>query len=342
MVSVSPRTALIAGLLLVEPAYLLTSSTANFMKKHVQRTIAFCAYKLRCTWRDIWGEKGLSAVPEELLVDIVKALEWRDILHIRQTSRRLNSISRSTSVWRSVVESVPPRLLWLERPIKTYSSQELERLFLRRQRAIAGYEALTNGATPRWRTIKVKDPPERKTMDVVPGGRWLLVPNARGSILYYDLDAHDSPAHVLIPKKPANCLTKMSIDVDSTCSYLRFNLALVFYFLRQPDYRIEVWQVDLVLDELGQGIGLRADRQASFKQEPPGLCDTLSLLGDNLAFTVFYKAHLAVYTVLVDWRSAKGSHYSKRILYPSSRHSACLLPGNVLMSATSNSIMLVP
>ncbi|TFK63530.1 hypothetical protein BDN72DRAFT_319377 [Pluteus cervinus] len=313
MASITPQTAIITGLFLVEPALLLTSSAATFTKKRVQHTMEFCAYKARCIWRDIYGDTGLSDLPEELLVEIVTMLEWADILRIRQTSKRMNSISQSLAVWRNVVESVPPRLLWLERPIKTYSSQELERLFLRRQRAVAGYEALADGGAPRWRTIKIEDPPETPCMDLVPGGRWLLTSNARGSISYHDLNAPDSPGRILTPAKPANCLTKMSIDVDSTASYLRFNIALAFYLLRQSDYRIEVWQVDLVLDQHGQGTGLRAVCQVSFKQEPPGICDSLSLLGESLAFTTFYKDHPAVYTVVVAWRSVQGSDYQKQI-----------------------------
>ena len=111
----------------------------------------------------------------------------------------------------------------------------------------------------------------------------------------------------------------MSIDVDSTSAYLRFNLALVFYFLGGSDHQIEVWQVDLALDEFGQGIGLRAGCQASFKQEPPGLCDGLCLRGDNLALAVIYEAHLASYIAVVDWRSVQGSDYPKRLLYPTNR-----------------------
>ncbi|TFK68087.1 hypothetical protein BDN72DRAFT_64586 [Pluteus cervinus] len=179
-------------------------------------------------------------------------------------------------------------------------------------------------------------------MDVVPGGRWLLVPNAGGSILYYDLDAHDSCARVLIPEKQYNCLTEMSIDVIPACSYLRFNLALAFYFPRSSGHQLEVWQIDLVLDEHGQGTGLSACCQASFQQEPPGLCDSLSLLGDKLAFTTFYQEHPAVHTVVVDWKTVQGINHPKRVLHPSSRYSTRLLPGDVLIAANSCEIELIP
>ncbi|TFK64557.1 hypothetical protein BDN72DRAFT_262059 [Pluteus cervinus] len=167
----------------------------------------------------------LSPLPEELLVEIVKVLEWGDILRIRRTSKRLNAISRSLSVWGAMVKNVPPQMLWLERPMKTYSAAELERLFLRRRRAEAGYEAIANRGLPRWRTIEVEEP-VMLPFDIVPGGRWLLVPNKKGRILYYDLDQQDRPGRVLVPEKGFLCSPQMSIDVDFTSPYLKFNLAV--------------------------------------------------------------------------------------------------------------------
>ncbi|KAF9479318.1 hypothetical protein BDN70DRAFT_786505, partial [Pholiota conissans] len=86
-------------------------------------------------------------LPLELLSEILKYAEWKDILRIRQTCRWLNNASRARDIWDSIFRRLvltclenkvePPHL---ECPPETYASSELEYVVLRWTSAQLGWE----------------------------------------------------------------------------------------------------------------------------------------------------------------------------------------------------------
>ncbi|TFK60976.1 hypothetical protein BDN72DRAFT_850049 [Pluteus cervinus] len=177
---------------------------------------------------------------------------------------------------------------------------------------------------------------------LLPGGRWLLISTHIGSVLYYDLDALEVTANVLIPEQPFQCTTLISPDLDTTSPTLRFNLAFSKQNLDDSTSKepLEVWQVDLVSDDTGRGVGLRAICLKSFYSEPPGYIHSLSLRGTNLAYSLNYSGRPM--TVVVSWKSIDGPNYLKRIFSPSGAKCARLLPGDLLFSASKDGVCIPP
>ncbi|TFK62081.1 hypothetical protein BDN72DRAFT_964789 [Pluteus cervinus] len=329
-------------LLAVEPGIILTRAIATFLHHQTRRFLFLSLRNARCLARQWTGERGLLLLPDELLTEVVTQLEWQDILHVRQTCQRLNFASRSLFVWRSIVERASPELLWLECPISTYSSNDLEFLFLRRKRAEVGYKMVSKGLAPRRQVIPLSLKDIAGPAHLVRGGRWLLLATYHGAIVYYDLEAESPVSRALTPEHEEGALISIAVDMDSTSPTLRFNLAVSRNFsIGRGDLRgvVEVWQVGLVLDGNNLGVGLHAERLASFDQEPPGRCRRISLLGEQIAMTIFYMSHSEVYTVCVAWRSVPGPDYPKRILHPSIE-AMCLLHPDVLLSIQTDGIKL--
>jgi hypothetical protein len=135
-------------------------------------------------------------------------------------------------------------------------------------------------------------------MHLVQGGRWLLAISDTGSVSYFDLDTFDPITQsVLTPDQFPNLTgiwTHMAIDVDRDSAFLAFNLALSFCIsdrntLTHPtQHSIQIWKVMLLRDDRQRGIGLAAERLASFPQEPLiSRVYSLSLRGPHLALAVF-------------------------------------------------------
>ncbi|TFK62079.1 hypothetical protein BDN72DRAFT_407106 [Pluteus cervinus] len=330
-------------LLTVEPGIILTREIATFLHHRTRRLLFLCLRNARCLARQWTGERGLLRLPDELLTQVVKQLEWQDLLQIRQTCQRLNYISKSLSVWRRVVEREPPGLLWLECPIGAYSSNHLEFLFLRRQRAELGYEMVAKGAEPRRQVIPVSMRDIAGPAHLVRGGRWLLFATHTGSIVYYDLEVETPVAQTLTPEHGDDDLVMIAVDMDPTSPTLQFNLAIsrrsTNPTIDTPKDMVEVWHVGLVLDRNEHGISLRAERLASFDQEPPGWCCKISLLGEQLAMTISEMHDRTLYIVAVSWRSIRKRDYPKRIIHPATEQ-MCLLQPNVLLMAAKDGIHL--
>ncbi|TFK64614.1 hypothetical protein BDN72DRAFT_901438, partial [Pluteus cervinus] len=218
------------------------------------------------------SENQLFWLPDELLLEIAMELLWRDILSWRQTCKRLWDITKSSDIWRSLVDKESRQTFWLELPIKFYTSEELEHHFLRRKSAEARYEKAEKNLVLSQRTLPIKMALPLDSAFLVPGGRWLLISTSRGSVNYYDLNSEDDTGRELIPERYDKRRSSMCIDVDLTSPALKFNLALTnldyTQFMHDRQAAIEVWQVDLVVDAQGKGIALNAKSRASFLQEP--------------------------------------------------------------------------
>jgi hypothetical protein len=81
------------------------------------------------------------------------------------------------------------------------------------------------------------------------------------------------------------------IDIDRASPFLAFNIAFSFCsFGVTPgprEHRIQVWHVDLVLDEQQLGVGLTCKHVATFPLETDiYFLNDLSLLGPHVAFSV--------------------------------------------------------
>ncbi|TFK64192.1 hypothetical protein BDN72DRAFT_280278 [Pluteus cervinus] len=201
------------------------------------------------------------SLPDELLIEIAKEASWRDILTLRQTCRRLMDITKSSKVWRCLASREFRQTLWLESSSESYSAEELEVLILRRKRADHTYEIARDGDILPQRILPITAEKHHNLVCLVPGGRWLLISNKDGTISYHDINSGDCAGHELIPATTQSRLPgSISVDVDLDSPVLKFNLALFRfeYPLNSEDF-IEIWQVDLVVDERGKGVGLTAN-----------------------------------------------------------------------------------
>ncbi|TFK69848.1 hypothetical protein BDN72DRAFT_583049 [Pluteus cervinus] len=210
----------------------------------------------------------LLSCPTELLVEVVKNLPCLDILRARKTCKHLYEITKSLEVWRHVVVQEPRQKLWLERPVDTYTSEELELLALRRVSVEIGYDNLVQGVRPHQHTISTIGRAVESTK-LVPGGRWLFVATTRGGIFYYDLDDKECIPHPFIPDQSTLCKTAMAIDVDISSPYLKFNFAAGVTeqtLFHNAKTRVQVWEVTLLLDDHGRGIGLQGEYLATIEE----------------------------------------------------------------------------
>ncbi|KAG2022340.1 hypothetical protein CC2G_000099 [Coprinopsis cinerea AmutBmut pab1-1] len=70
-------------------------------------------------------------LPHEILVEIMKRLEWRDVLAIRRCSHFFYSLSKEREVWVSILENDLdtriPRPFYLPKPLEHCSSEDLEK-----------------------------------------------------------------------------------------------------------------------------------------------------------------------------------------------------------------------
>jgi len=252
----------------------------------------------------------------------------RYLLH--QTCTALYEASKTRSIWLNfcqgyLVPSVTsPQLLHPERPLWKYNSQELEFLFLRLQGAEIGLRGDNN---PPAQSQRVATMNRAVRMHLVEGGRWLLVVSKTGSVTYLDLDSPTITETILISDQIDNPTPvvemQIVIDMDRASSFLAFNIAFSFCSfggIRGPgEHKIQVWHVDLDLDEQQLGIGLTCKHVATFPLETDiYLVYALSLLGPHVAFSVRCVGYIQlVKTFVVDWDRANGkSNYPRLLIHP--------------------------
>ncbi|EFI27115.1 hypothetical protein CC1G_14940 [Coprinopsis cinerea okayama7 len=72
----------------------------------------------------------LTHLPLEILMEIMKHVEWNDVLSLRRCCRALHSVSKDRDVWLSLLRrycnTVIPRPFFLSKPLELYSSEDLE------------------------------------------------------------------------------------------------------------------------------------------------------------------------------------------------------------------------
>jgi hypothetical protein len=221
-------------------------------------------------------------------------------------------------------------MIHLERPIELYTSEELEFLLLRLEAAEFG-QRTKDKCPSRVREVAIMETGISECTHLVEGGRWLLVASlSTGSVTYFDLDASPITESVLIPDQHPSLdimmWTHMAVDVDRDSAFLAFNLALSFCTPDTVTYPtqhcIQIWKVVLVLlhDAQQRGIGLAAERLASFPQEPLiGSVQSLSLSGPYIALSVFCReSEYPERAFIIDWLQANGdtTDYRRRLVTP--------------------------
>ncbi|PPQ84033.1 hypothetical protein CVT25_000579 [Psilocybe cyanescens] len=310
----------------------------------------------------------LITLPAELLTEILKLLAWKDVLQVRGVCRFLAEATRTRYIWTHLVnEHVlanphPPRL---ERPIETYSSQELEHLLLLWKSADRGLEASTLQPSRERTFVGVKTGYGTRTgngpygasdklIHLIKGGRWLLVVEQTGAVSCYDLDAETISGVRLIPDQMEfgnNSRVLMTLDYATHSPVLEFAIALSLQdgapweeSLTSIRYRrtVQIWRVDVALDDTRHAVGLTATFLASFPHRPEILgVMSLSLLGPMIAFTSITDEE--TYAFVVDWTQANGNslEYPWRVVQRTMPQGYIhLLPGSRLLVASSNSFSL--
>ncbi|KIM36610.1 hypothetical protein M413DRAFT_448969 [Hebeloma cylindrosporum] len=307
---------------------------------------------------------GICELPVELLTTILEHLDWKDVLRIRKVCKTLQEVSKTRSVWLNLCHphlfptATAPRSLYLERPIKLYTSHDLELLFLRLKSSDIGWK--TDDKFPA-RRRQIVTTNIAKCMYLVEGGRWLLVVSVTGSITYFDLDASTPTESLLVPdqfdlpvpyrfRPKSEAKVAMAIDRDNDSAFLAFNLLVSFSSSRNYDPKaqvVQIWRVALSLDDQHQGIGLTAERLASFPLETCiGAVSCLSIHGPHVALSLISVDHEDCHlTFIIDWKQADGDQtdYPRRLVHPpDAREPAALhlLPGNKLITVAHDGVMV--
>ncbi|CAA7268982.1 unnamed protein product [Cyclocybe aegerita] len=291
--------------------------------------------------------RGLAALPLELLTEIMKELEWRDILYVRQTCRRLSDASKARPVWLNLFKTYSEHLLFplqLEGPLENYSASQLEDMILRWKRAERSYAMDSEIVDGREIEIALDEDQHVNIMHLVKGGRWLLLVLSNGSIRYCDLECEDVVSHPLVPHPFNNdeteAIVRFSIDMLSTPT-LTFNIAIAFRDVISDEAInfLQVWQVSVVLDGQGRGMELQSCLLSFFVQSSGGQVPSLSISGQRLAYSfVTLDRRLPCYVFVVHWPSVDSltTPFPQRMFtVPVGMGEVCLLPDHKLLLASS-------
>ena len=179
-----------------------------------------------------------------------------------------------------------------------YTDRELEHLVLRWQSGKAGW-ALTQ---PRIRQFSLPKDYFNCT-HLIEGGRWLIFATLYGSVKYQDLNASGdvSDSVTLVPTlfdEEIIVNTRLCVDMDPDAEYLTFNLGIMTSPRRQRDHPefpnpprfarwIQVIRVTSDVDENGEVTGLRAECLARFREEYLCGCDSFTLRGHYVAYSLY-------------------------------------------------------
>ena len=250
-----------------------------------------------------------------------------------QTCQRLRDASLGRPIWLGLVQwyssTIQPRPFIPEKPLELYTDRELEYLVLRWQSGKAGYLL-----KPKRRDFSISDR-SLQGSHLLEGGRWLIFAALDGSVKYYDLHSQSEsldpvtllPTHFNIDSVTINLL---AVDLDPDAEYLTFNLASVTSLVNvkrgtnppQEARWIEVNRVTPYWDENGNVKGLRADRLACFREEHSCFCDSFTLRGRCVAYSLQTFRPLPTFRdgetiVIVDWTSADPTSliYPRRLIW---------------------------
>ena len=178
-----------------------------------------------------------------------------------QVCRRLNVITHEHSVWLSLFlrysSSSEERNFYLEKPLHQHSSNELERIILRRNAVDRCWPR--DDIPPTLHKKFVVDDVGAHCSHLLKGGRWFIAGTFSGSVQYFDLDAEIIVGRTLIPSpyedEGVEAWMRISVDLDVDSPYLSFNIAAFWYrtdrrpgdqnYGRRQLCPVQVWHVSV-------------------------------------------------------------------------------------------------
>ncbi|KAG2009457.1 hypothetical protein CC2G_012392 [Coprinopsis cinerea AmutBmut pab1-1] len=250
----------------------------------------------------------LSHLPPEILVEIMKHIEWNDVLSIRRCCRTLHSVSKDREVWLSLLrrycDTVIPRPFFLSKPVELCSGDDLE---ARVVQWWTGWEGLQS--TVQTFTMDDSIPDIWGPLCPLPGDRYFLYKTNDGSIYYCNPSQADGPMHLLLPSPyPNDPCVSVSVAIDvigtqnidpesslpSASSFENRLFPPVFRLAAVRRSTVEIWEIRPEVQ--GEAIVYSARLLKSFVDNSETQC--CSLLGDHVAYTLH---PLRGGTKIVDW-----------------------------------------
>ncbi|KAG2009515.1 hypothetical protein CC2G_012439 [Coprinopsis cinerea AmutBmut pab1-1] len=256
-----------------------------------------------------------SHLPHEILVEIMKHIEWNDVRSLRRCCRTLHSVSKDRDVWLSLLrrycDTVIPRPFFLSKPLVLCSSEDLEARIVNWW---TGWEGLRPDTTQTF-TTDGRIPGIWGPLCPLPGDQFFLYAGLDGTIFYCDPRQPNFSMHVLAssPYPPnsrvdicvaLDLLSTQDIDgvptVSSEYSFEHRLFPPVFRLAVCRDDRrtgsVEIWEIRAQMDATAS-VGYSAHRLKSFVDDTQATC--CSLLGDHVA----YGTRAARTTRIVEWTS---------------------------------------
>ncbi|KAG9018556.1 hypothetical protein FRB90_011441 [Tulasnella sp. 427] len=156
------------------------------------------------------SESPIANLDTDVLVDVFSYLHPLDLLTVRQTCQSLNRLTYTRSLWINAVKAINPLspALPAANPLTSLSTSELEALALRPYR----FSKNILQKEPQVKAVKVIScPPEENVYSrlhkLLPGGRWLLRADNKGSLKLFDLHGDASQL---------DCVSELMIDGEIT------------------------------------------------------------------------------------------------------------------------------
>ncbi|KAG2009469.1 hypothetical protein CC2G_012402 [Coprinopsis cinerea AmutBmut pab1-1] len=267
----------------------------------------------------------LSHLPPEILVEIVKHIEWNDVLSIRRVCcRTLHSVSKDREVWVSLLrrycDTVIPRPFFLSKPVELCSGDDLEARVVQWWTGWGGLQSTVQTFTADGSIPDIWGP-----LCPLPGDRYFLYKTNDGSIFYCNPGQPDAPMHLLLPSPcPQDpCVDVcVAIDVLGTQNInLESSLPSASSFehrLFPPVFRlavvrsssttdsVEIWEIRPEVQ--GEAIVYSARLLKSFVDNIRTTC--CSLLGDHVAYGLpsLGGTKIVDWTAVADGRPVLGIH----------------------------------
>ncbi|EFI28771.1 hypothetical protein CC1G_13796 [Coprinopsis cinerea okayama7 len=256
----------------------------------------------------------LTNLPEEMLVEIMKNLEWDDILTIRQCCRSLYRLSRERSIWVHIFQrysdTVFAQPFFLPKPLECCSSEVLE------NRVVSWWsrwKKITKGSydVPRHSFDEKAIPNLTGPLLPLPSGHYLYA-SPDGTIFHGDLCRPGLGMRMFIPSPFAgaafNVETRVSIDLHSgrdTGAYTSgFPTIFSIAVTRQPGIQlpgvVEIWKVT---SELAVLTGYSSRLCQSITEDSQIRIGSCSILGEHVAYMA--NTGTSNFVAVVDWTVAR-------------------------------------
>ncbi|KAG6834946.1 hypothetical protein H0H93_006184 [Arthromyces matolae] len=260
-----------------------------------------------------------TRLPQDIIMEIFRHVEWRDLLHVRQTCKYLCKLTKSRTVWLNYYRAYLAEQSFrvgVESPLASYSSSELEAWVLKRKSVDLNWETTTHALHERRFALEDR----RNNYILIPGGRWLLVCTNDNSVLCFDLDDPGMKRSVLTPPNCDACgFNSIAVDVDKTSPTLKFVMVSYYDVCVLPheaeNLDILFWVVEL------QGHGSTAYLKANFLHsfqatEIDTTTRSASLCG-HLFARVLQTQRFQYYIEVFDWKLSTSSVHQRAVIFPS-------------------------